>query len=100
MEGGRNLIGIQNAAIDGLIETLIAAPDRTALVTATRALDRVLQWGHWMIPQWHIAYDRIAYWDMFGRPDIVPTRGNQIFAWWVDPVKLEALNQKRSSSGG
>jgi microcin C transport system substrate-binding protein len=99
MEGGRNFIGIKSPAIDSLIEILIAAPDREALVTATRALDRVLQWGHWMIPQWHIAYDRIAHWDMFGRPDIIPTRGNQLFAWWVDADRLAALKQKRSSSG-
>lgn len=100
MEGGRNLMGIQDPVIDSLIETLIAAPDRKSLVTATRALDRVLQWGHWVIPHWHISYDRIAYWNMFGRPEITPVTGNRFMTWWVDSAKLEALNRYRSSSGG
>lgn len=100
LEGGHNFIGIQNPAIDGLIETLIAAPDRDSLVTATRALDRVLQWGHWLIPNWHTTYDRVAYWNKFGRPEITPTRGNQFMAWWVDVEKEKELKQKRSSSGG
>ncbi len=96
-EGSRNTIGIKDKAIDELIETLIAAPDRQSLITATRALDRVLQWGHYVIPQWHIPYDRVAYWNMFGRPDVTPTRGNQFFAWWVDPDKAADLAVKRGN---
>jgi len=99
-EGGRNLMGIADPVIDALIEKVIAAPDRKALVAATNALDRVLQWGFWMIPQWHATYDRIAYWDMFGRPDIVPDSGNVFSAWWVDPAKYETLQKKRKNSGG
>lgn len=99
-EGGRNVMGIADPVIDALIENAIAAPDRDALVVATRALDRVLQWGHWMIPQWHTTYDRIAYWDMFGRPDIIPESGNVFSAWWVDPAKYEALQSGRKNSGG
>jgi len=99
-EGGRNLMGIKDPVVDALIEKVISAPDRKALVAATNALDRVLQWGFWMIPQWHATYDRIAYWDMFGRPDIVPEQGNVFFAWWVDQARHEALQKRRKNSGG
>ena len=96
-EGGRNTIGIKDPAIDELIETLIAAPDRQSLITATRALDRVLQWGHYVIPQWHIPYDRVAYWNIFDRPDITPDSGNQLMAWWVEPEKAETLAKDRAN---
>ena len=91
MEGGRNYMGISDPVIDDLIEKVIAAPDRAALVTATRALDRVLQWGHWLIPHWHAKFDRVAYWNFFGRPKVTPVQGNQFLAWWVDPAKRAAL---------
>jgi microcin C transport system substrate-binding protein len=98
IEGGRNFIGIKNPVIDELIEKVIAAPDRKALVTSVRALDRVLQWGHWVIPHWHAKYDRVAHWDKFGRPAITPLQGNQFLAWWVDPKKEEALKSKLASA--
>lgn len=97
MEGGRNSIGIKDPVIDELIEKIIAAPDRKALVTSVKALDRVLQWGYWVIPHFHATYDRIAYWNKFGRPDITPTQGNQFMAWWVDPAKAQVLKSKLSS---
>jgi len=98
IEGGRNYIGIKDPVIDELVEKVIAAPDRKALVTSVRALDRVLQWGHWLIPHWHAKYDRVAYWDKFGRPKITPIQGNQFLAWWVDAKKDEALKSKLSSA--
>ena len=66
-------------------------------LTATRALDRVLQWGFYVIPHYHAPYDRIAYWDMFGRPKTTPIRGNQFDAWWVDAEKQKALGLKRKA---
>jgi len=98
IEGGRNTIGIKDPVIDELIEKVIAAPDRASLVTSVRALDRVLQWGHWVIPHWHVEFDRVAYWDKFGRPKITPIQGNQFFAWWVDAKKEAALKSKLSSA--
>jgi len=59
-EGGRNLMGIKSAAVDTLIDHVLFAADRAALVTATRALDRVLLHSHLVIPQWHISASRIA----------------------------------------
>jgi len=82
--GSQNLIGVKDTVIDELIETIIAAPDRASLVTRVRALDRVLQWSHFVIPHYHIPYDRIAYWNKFGRPEITPAQGIQLDAWWIE----------------
>lgn len=86
-QGSRNTIGIRNPAIDTLVDLVIAAPDREALVTRARALDRVLLWNHYVIPHWHIGYDRIVYWDKFGRPEATPTQGVQFMSWWIDRSK-------------
>jgi microcin C transport system substrate-binding protein len=93
--GSPNIIGIANPVIDQLVEGIIAAPDRAALVARTRALDRVLQWGHWMIPHWYIASDRVLYWDKFGRPAITPKQGVQPDTWWVDPQKAATFEERR-----
>ncbi|HEY5656481.1 MAG TPA: extracellular solute-binding protein, partial [Myxococcota bacterium] len=95
-EGGRNYGGIQDPVIDELVELVIAAPDRQALVTRTRALDRVLLWGHYMIPNFHISADRVLYWDRFGRPEVTPYQGVQFDAWWIDPAKDARLKKTRS----
>ena len=67
--GSRNTIGIKDPVVDHLIDKIIQAPTREDLVTATRALDRVLLWGHYVIPHWHSRTFRVAYWDKFDRPD-------------------------------
>jgi len=89
--GGRNTAGIKDPAIDKLIETLIAAPDRASLVPATRALDRVLQWNHYSIPMYFSDRDRLAYWNKFGPSPRDPQYGPDIMAWWIDPAKEAAL---------
>ena len=81
----RNLIGIRNPAVDALIEKIIEASDRKELVTATRALDRVLSWNHYVIPHWHTGFDRVAYWDRFGIPKH-PRYGYDVMSWWSDPA--------------
>jgi microcin C transport system substrate-binding protein len=81
--GGRNTIGIADPVIDELIDKVIAAPTREALVARTRALDRVLLWHHYVIPNWHLNYDRVAYWNKFGRPETVPEQGYQFMSWWA-----------------
>jgi microcin C transport system substrate-binding protein len=90
--GGRNTIGIKDPVIDELVNLVIAAPTRESLVARTRALDRVLLWGHYMIPHWHIRYFRVAFWDMFGRPEQLPKYGLAFDAWWVDRQKQAALS--------
>lgn len=98
MRGGRNSIGIQDKAVDALIAKVISAPDRESLVDAVHALDRVLLWGHYLVPHWHIAYDRVAYWDKFGQPKVTPRQGFQFDAWWIDAAKVEAL--AKAKGGG
>jgi microcin C transport system substrate-binding protein len=93
--GSQNHVGIADPVVDELIEKIVAAPDRAALIARVRALDRVLQWGHYVVPNWYLAYDRIAYWDKFGRPDVVPEAGVQIDAWWVNPEKAATLEGRR-----
>jgi microcin C transport system substrate-binding protein len=90
--GSRNFVAIKDPVIDELIDMVIAAPDRKSLVERTRALDRVLLWGHYVIPNWHIPYDRIVYWNKFGRPDTLTIRGTSPRTWWIDPAKVAALN--------
>lgn len=80
--GSRNLIGIQNPVVDDLIEKVIQANDRDALVTATRALDRVLQWNYYVIPQFHVRSDRIAYKNIFGFPETRPKYALGFDTWW------------------
>jgi len=98
--GSRNTIGIRDPAVDALIDLVIAAPDRESLVNRTHALDRVLLWGHYVIPQWHIPYFRVAYWNKFGRPAVVPKYALGFDAWWVDAQKESALREKKSSLKG
>ena len=100
--GSRNLVGIQDPIIDELIELVISAPSRESLVQRTRALDRALLWGNYVIPQFHLPVDRIAFWDKFGRPAKIPLLGERtnISAWWVDPAKEAALGTRKSSPDG
>ncbi len=98
LEGGRNFIGLKDPVIDELIEMLIAAPTRKDLIIAAKNLDRVLLWGHWVIPHWHAKYDRVAYWNKFGRPGITPAQGNQFTAWWVDRQRNLILREKLASA--
>src|ERR687892_264544 len=83
--GSRNLAGVRDPVVDELIASLIAAPDRAALVARTRALDRVLLWSHYVIPHWHITAFRVAYWDRFGRPATPPKYQLGFDTWWIDP---------------
>ena len=71
-EGSRNVIGICDPTIEKLIDRVIYAKDREALVAATRALDRVLLAGHYVVPQWHLTYNRVAYWSRLKHPENMP----------------------------
>ena len=97
-QGSRNTIGIKDKAVDRLIELVISAPDRDSLIVRTRALDRVLLWGHYLIPHWHIQSFRVAYWDKFGRPPTTPKYALGFDAWWIDAAKAEALAERRQAN--
>ena len=94
--GSDNVVGIRDPVLDELLEKMINASDRESHVDHVRALDRVLQWGHFLIPHWHLTYDRIAYWDRFGRPGVTPFRGVQLETWWIDSKKAEAVKSQRN----
>jgi len=89
--GSRNLAGIHDPVVDKLVELVISAPDRPSLVARTRALDRVLLWGFYGIPHFHIRTFRVAYWDKFDRPRVSPKYALGFDTWWVDAKKEAAL---------
>ena len=80
--GSRNMAGISDPVIDQLIDLVISAPSREALVTRTRALDRVLLAGHYVIPNWYNPVERIAYTKRLAKPAVSPKSGVSIDTWW------------------
>ena len=96
MAGSRNIIGIKNPAIDKLIERVIYTKDREDLVAATKALDRVLLWNHYVVPQWNYPKVRTARWDRFGRPSELPKYGLSGFPalWWFDPDRAARIGKR------
>lgn len=96
MAGSRNIIGIKDAAIDKLIDRVIFTKDRDDLVAATRALDRVLLWNHFVVPQWNYPKQRTARWDRFSRPSELPKYGLSGFPaiWWFDADKAARIGKR------
>ncbi|HKS86281.1 MAG TPA: extracellular solute-binding protein [Pseudolabrys sp.] len=94
--GSRNLIGIKNPAVDAMIERVIFAKSRDDLVAATHALDRVLLWNFYVVPQWTYPFVRAARWDRFGRPDTMPKYGAAAFptVWWWDKDRAAKVPQR------
>ncbi|SBW12341.1 conserved exported hypothetical protein [uncultured Alphaproteobacteria bacterium] len=82
--GSRNTAGVRSPAVDAMIRHIVLAKDRDDLIAATRALDRILLWSHYVIPQWFLPYDRLAYWNRFGKPEILTLHGADTSAWWID----------------
>ncbi|PYY88729.1 ABC transporter substrate-binding protein [Pseudomonas sp. TKO26] len=89
--GSRNYIGLKDPAIDSLVESLINADSRASLVAHARALDRVLQWGYYVIPNWHIKTWRVAYWNHIGHPKVAPKYDIGINTWWIKPDAKPAV---------
>jgi microcin C transport system substrate-binding protein len=87
--GSDNLIGIKNPAVDAMIEQIVFAKNRADLEAATHALDRILLWNHYVIPQWSYPFVRTARWDRFGHPEPMPKYGRAAFptVWWWDAEK-------------
>ncbi len=95
--GSNNVLGVKSKVIDALITELVHAKSRADLIAHTRALDRVLQYGYYVIPQFHIGAFRVAYWDKFRRPKIAPKYGIGFTTWWVDPAAEKALEAKKKA---
>lgn len=89
--GSKNLIGIKNPAVDTLIQRIIFAEKRTDLVAATKALDRVLLWNHYVVPQWNFSKVRTARWNRFDHSEHMPKYGMSAFPtlWWRDVAQPE-----------
>ena len=83
--GSRNFIGLKDSAIDSLVEGLINAPSRASLINHARALDRVLLWGHYVIPNYYIDTWRIAYWQHLAQPEVAPLYDYGLMTWWRKP---------------
>jgi len=91
----QNWAGIRNPAVDALVDKVIYAPDRGSLITATRALDRVLTWNAYLVPGWSLRADRVAWWDKFGMPAKTPKNGVDFMSWWIDPAKAARLADRK-----
>ncbi len=96
--GSRNIIGIKNYVVDSLIEKLIHAENREDLIIISKALDRVLLWQHYVIPNWHISSYRVLYWDFFDKPKVRPKYSLGLDTWWINQKKYELIQTKRSSN--
>ena len=95
--GSRNFIGIRDPVVDLLIEKIISSKTRNDLINATKALDRVLLWGHYIIPQWHISAYRNLHWDIFDYPSIRPKYSLGSNTWWIDSKKINSIDQRKKS---
>jgi microcin C transport system substrate-binding protein len=93
-KGSQNLAGIADPAIDALIEKIIAADTRADLVTAARALDRVVRSGYYWVPHWYKPSHWVAYWDVFGHPPTKPRYSRGVpETWWYDGAKAAKLEK-------
>ena len=103
--GSRNYAGINSPVVDAMIDHVVDAESREELTIAVRALDRVLLWGHYLIPQWYSPYDRVVYSSKLQHPQSEPLYSTDIYTWWVDnklqaqpvPVDTNAPEEQASS---
>tara|TARA_B100000686_G_scaffold122009_1_gene129228 strand:+ start:1152 stop:2963 length:1812 start_codon:yes stop_codon:yes gene_type:complete len=93
--GSRNLAGVRDPVVDELIGLMLRSDSREQLNQRTRALDRVLSWGHYVVPHWHIRADRVLYWDKFGMPKTPVRTGVMTDRWWFDDERASALETQR-----
>lgn len=92
LEGSNNAAGLKSPTVDALIDKIIYAGDRGELIAATRALDRVLLWQSFVVPHWHLPFERFATWNQFGRPARPPARRVEVLrTWWIDQPAFDKL---------
>ena len=94
--GSSNAMGICDPAVDALIRKIVTAQDKPQLVAATRALDRVLLWSWYMVPNWHLDDVWLAYWDRFGQPGKPVRTGFEFNSWWIDPARAAKIDAIRA----
>ena len=84
--GSRNLIGIKDPVVDQLVEKIIYAETQEELAASCKALDRVLWYGYYVVPNWYVARHRVSYWNKFKRPETLPLYYNPnqaLMTWWM-----------------
>ena len=94
----QNLMGIKDPAVDALIDRVVYAKDRPELVAATKALDRVLLAGDYLVPMWRSPVWHTLRWDRFGQPATLPSQsptGGFPDVWWYDPAKVAKVGPGR-----
>ena len=95
--GSQNYVGIKNPAVDALIDKVVFAKNRDELIAATHALDRVLLWNHYVVPQFTFDKSRTARWERFSHPDPMPKYGVADFPsiWWWDQAKAAKTGSRQ-----
>ncbi|MFT5259574.1 MAG: microcin C transport system substrate-binding protein [Saprospiraceae bacterium] len=99
-EGSRNYPGVSSEVVDSLVDNIIKSKDRESLIANTRALDRVLLYGFYVIPNWHLAADRVLYWNKFGIPDTSLKSGVVTTRWWIDEAKANTPTRELETDVG
>jgi microcin C transport system substrate-binding protein len=95
-QGSSNYAGIKNEAVDALIKRVVFAKDREELIAATRAMDRVLMWNHYVVPMWSSAVSRVARWDRFGKPEKLPEYSIGFpDIWWFDKDRAAKVGPQK-----
>ena len=94
-KGSFNMSGVCDPAVDALVAKIVTAQTRPALRDATRALDRVLSWNWYLVPNWGNLQFNVAWWNRFGSPDKPIREGVNFDSWWVDPTKAAATDAAR-----
>ncbi|MFO0388097.1 MAG: extracellular solute-binding protein [Alphaproteobacteria bacterium] len=83
VKGSNNVAGVKNPAVDAALNALLSAKTEEELQVAGRALDRILLWEHYVIPHWHSGSFRVAYWNKFGLPAVLPKYNVGLQTWWI-----------------
>lgn len=91
-----NRAGVSNPVVDYLTDQITKNQrNEDKLIELGRALDRVLQWNFYMVPHWYLSTYRVAYWDKFERPAVMPKYDLGLDTWWISKEKASKLPKKR-----
>jgi len=89
-----NIANVTDPVVDAIIDGIDKNQENAEeLLAYGRALDRLLLWNYYIIPQWNVSAFRIAYWDKFSRPTQRPLYSLGLDSWWVDPAKASRLGR-------
>ncbi len=97
--GSDNLAGVCDPVVEALLPAVVNAEDRPTLLAAAHALDRVLLWNWYVVPNWYSGDTRVAYWNRFGYPNVPVRPGMILDSWWIDPTLDAALDAARGNHG-